>query len=1104
MKRFALFFSLFLLCLVVKANPVTRSQALNEAKSFLETKGIELKSSQVAYRAPRKANAQENESSYYYIFNVGNDQGFVIVSGDDRTEEILGYSDTGSFDEENMPEPLKAWLEGYEREIESIVEADPSETSVSSPRKALEKTKKTIAPLITSMWGSGYPYNSKTPMNSSTGLHSGLGCGTVALSQLMYYYKKQNVSSLMSSINSSIPAGTKLDWDNMLDEYLDLPSKNYSTTQLNAVSNFMYYCALALNINFSNGASSLSKQVPALTKYFGFNPSIAFISREYYSTEEWESIIYNELINDRPVAYYGYYKHSGSTTGHIFIVDGYDISGLFHINWGWKGLNNGFFRLSVLNRYKSGTNTTLTDFRSYAQDQFAMLYANPKSLGDTNTGNCFLGSKITTASSSNATILYVNESGLSGSYLFGIGCMYKDDVILLKQYSDTYSSLANDKIVFKTISLSTSDFAKQGIPFGNDYVLVPMYKLNGDDSWRVCYHNNVAFANYNNSVSLSLNPSTKEIKDSKLYVSGFNIEGNGLINKEQTVLPTIKSGDFGFSGTVYFFASNTTTKGTNKGSLYINLGKNDEITLEFPFTPTAAGNYNIWIATDASGNNVIGQTTLSILNKTQPTLDISKINFGVNKNYAGFINGKRSIWGNTFDVTITGIKNNGQYPIYTTLNIWLREYDSVNSESFNFNRFNSKGDNATWYTQDFYIEAGQTISIPIKFENLHYNSRYDIRVEYNLDATGSNSKLIQLWPMVFLPAVTTWTADGESSSVAPTASVKIGTDVVAVDVTDATVVKIITPSSNPNVLYYMGASQTVPSGLANKNVVKGNVAENITLVDGKDFFVPKRFTAKKINFTTTPTAGVSRGNNNNWRTIALPFEVSSVKNTTDNVDIDWFHSDSDTGKNFWIRKFDRLDTSDNTVIFENTDEMLAYEPYIMNVPDDYWGKKWDLRNKNITFYGENAILHNEATIGNNSSYYNFIGTTVGKTIEDGWFLNDAGDAFKYYNPSIKSPTTKADYTISNTVAPFRAYFVLTKDYFETVGASKTSLRIKFDSDSDSTTDIMAPFNAEEKQVDVYTINGLKVASKKMQNGSIDLSDLPKGIYVINGKKFIQY
>ena len=109
MKRFALFFSLFMLCLVVKANPVSRSQALKEAKSFLATKGVEMNTSEAAYRAPRKANAQESESSYYYIFNVGNDEGFVIVSGDDRTEQILGYSDTGYFDEENMPEPLKEW-----------------------------------------------------------------------------------------------------------------------------------------------------------------------------------------------------------------------------------------------------------------------------------------------------------------------------------------------------------------------------------------------------------------------------------------------------------------------------------------------------------------------------------------------------------------------------------------------------------------------------------------------------------------------------------------------------------------------------------------------------------------------------------------------------------------------------------------------------------------------------------------------------------------------------------------------------------------------------------------------------------------------------------
>ena len=269
------------------------------------------------------------------------------------------------------------------------------------------------------------------------------------------------------------------------------------------------------------------------------------------------------------------------------------------------------------------------------------------------------------------------------------------------------------------------------------------------------------------------------------------------------------------------------------------------------------------------------------------------------------------------------------------------------------------------------------------------------------------------------------------------------------------------------------------------------MAEKVTLVDGQNFFVPKRFTAKSISYTIQPKEGVSRGNNNHWNAIALPFEVTSVKNTTDNEVIDWFRSDSDTGKNFWIRKFDKLDTSDNSVIFENAEKMLAYEPYIMNVPDDYWGKRWDLRGKKITFYGENAVLHHEANEGTNSSYYNFVGTSVKKTLSKAWFLNDAGDTFMY--------STK-----NTTVPAFHAYFALTKDSFNSFDASKASLRIKYSGDDDGTTGIMAPFAADEKEVSVYNLNGVKVATKKLNNGIIDMSDMPKGIYVVNGKKFIQY
>ncbi|MBQ2345002.1 MAG: Spi family protease inhibitor, partial [Prevotella sp.] len=145
MKRFILFYSFFTFCLLmVEANPISKAQALQEAKEFLSSKGIVMQTTDEAYKAPRKANSKD-ANPYYYIYNVGNDNGFVIVSGDDRTKKILGYVDSGNFDEDNVPAPLKEWLRGYEREIESLSTIELLSTS--PKRKVIEKTKKAIPPM---------------------------------------------------------------------------------------------------------------------------------------------------------------------------------------------------------------------------------------------------------------------------------------------------------------------------------------------------------------------------------------------------------------------------------------------------------------------------------------------------------------------------------------------------------------------------------------------------------------------------------------------------------------------------------------------------------------------------------------------------------------------------------------------------------------------------------------------------------------------------------------------------------------------------------------------------------------------------------------------
>jgi hypothetical protein len=272
--------------------------------------------------------------------------------------------------------------------------------------------------------------------------------------------------------------------------------------------------------------------------------------------------------------------------------------------------------------------------------------------------------------------------------------------------------------------------------------------------------------------------------------------------------------------------------------------------------------------------------------------------------------------------------------------------------------------------------------------------------------------------------------------------------------------------------------------------VKGDVAEQITLRDSCDFFVPKTFTAKNISFTTTPSIGAISGSNVGWNTIALPFDVTSVKNTTDNKTLDWFRVGDTVNKDFWVRSFERLDKNGDVIFIDNVDQMEAYKPYLFNVPSDYWGKKRNLCGKTLTFYGENATLYKDVNVGVHSSAYNLIGTTVGKTVSDAWFINPEGSAFLYAQ--------------SKKVPAFHAYFVNSEQYFSSFNlpSEKPALVIKFQSDDENTTGIMTS-KSTVGDVEVYNLQGVKVATLQLHNGTIDLRQLPKGVYVVNGKKMIR-
>ncbi len=148
----------------------------------------------------------------------------------------------------------------------------------------------------------------------------------------------------------------------------------------------------------------------------------------------------------------------------------------------------------------------------------------------------------------------------------------------------------------------------------------------------------------------------------------------------------------------------------------------------------------------------------------------------------------------------------------------------------------------------------------------------------------------------------------------------------------------------------------------------------------------------------------------------LPYDVTQV--TADDVPIDWFHSPTDSGKNFWLKSF----TSDETdkVYFYFADEMKANTPYIVAFPGAKWGPKWNMFEKTIKFIGENTVVSRSSvravTTGN---YYRFIGSTVQDHTENIYSLNGEGNAFvlnenggsgafrAYFKPGI------FDYTVNS-------------------------------------------------------------------------------------------
>lgn len=290
-----------------------------------------------------------NSNAPLYVFNRGNDRGFVIISGDDCMPKVLGYTEKGDFNLQALPPALLDWLEGYSTMIEKAQEAN-------APARIVTRAttdKQDVAPLVTAHWNQGAPYNNLCPYLVQNGSGRALtGCVATAAAQVIYYWRKENPKTTLydtptygygdAPVTTSIPGGTPLKYELMQDSYSGTTPEDMNT----AVATLMSVVGTSTWLTYG---SSTSGQISNLVNTFWgqFHLNSVCTYKSGYSQTAWENMIYKDLEKGWPIVYSGVSPTAG---GHAVIVDGYRASdNLFHFNFGWGGQGDGYFTVNDTN-----------------------------------------------------------------------------------------------------------------------------------------------------------------------------------------------------------------------------------------------------------------------------------------------------------------------------------------------------------------------------------------------------------------------------------------------------------------------------------------------------------------------------------------------------------------------------------------------------------------------------------------------------------------------------------------------------------------------------------------------------------------------------------
>lgn len=375
---------LFLLSLFLTSIPLlaqTEEDAKAAAMKFLQQKkgnvslhltSIKMIDGQaVAARSKSKSANVQDKMGDVYAFNADGG-GFAVVCTGNGNTAVAGYSDKGKVDVENMPDAMKELLTTYAAAMASTKEekTDAKERLTQDPTW-IGPSVTPVAPLLKTQWGQGAPFNGKCPSNGKQTTLA--GCVPVALAQVINFYRSDHKGTGQlyyahqeAEMEYDIDyANVSYDWGNMLNTYEE---GKYTQAQADAVGKLMVECGVASKASYGYDETSASIPFVALNKYYGFDciylkrdfkvsgSSMVWGSDQYFyqPTAKWMTVIQDELTAGRPIIYSATNrKGSGGiyefpAMAHCFVIDGIDADNYVHCNWGWGGLDDGYFDVALL------------------------------------------------------------------------------------------------------------------------------------------------------------------------------------------------------------------------------------------------------------------------------------------------------------------------------------------------------------------------------------------------------------------------------------------------------------------------------------------------------------------------------------------------------------------------------------------------------------------------------------------------------------------------------------------------------------------------------------------------------------------------------------